>query len=300
MKTANIAGEVNCVVTFNLFSSLLLCIVFSHPLRCEAQQAAVRQKPVMSPRQFAIPPAAQQTPNKTAGQVAPQQGAAQTITQAPATPVAGDITRPSVASVSTQKQLPLAKTNNIIFTDHMGGMVFSSGTEDIRVMILPHADGPHPPNEKLWTDARTCVPCGIYLVSPGPERFIGNNIPGSVIVNLGKLPEGEIIFAIKTIDGYTFLNGGADRNLDKTVHAFTRTFALGAVQVWFEDSAANGDRRDNDMDDVAIQLTGGVRGSGKWAELQRALDHQSAQHASGKQAAEKGGARNAPETANPQ
>src|SRR5262249_15561357 len=146
-----------------------------------------------------------------------------------------------------------AKTNKIVFSDVMGGRVFSSGTEDILLTILPHSSGPHPPREKLWTDARTTVSSRICLVSPGSERFIGNNIPGGVSVNLGKLPAGEIIFAIKTIDGFTFQNGGADRNPDNVIHAFTRTFAAGQVQVWFEDSAVNGGRRDNDMDDVAIR-----------------------------------------------
>jgi hypothetical protein len=51
-------------------------------------------------------------------------------------------------------------------------------------------------------------------------------------------------------------------------HAFTRTFLAGPVQVWFEDSA-NGGRSDHDNDDVAFELSGGVRGSGPWAELRK-------------------------------
>jgi len=282
MKTVNIAGKDNLAATF---SSLLLCIVFSHPLWCEAQQTGLRQKPIAPPRQFAVP-------------TAPKQGAIQTGAQAPAPPVTGDITRPSAAPASAQRQLPPAKTNSVVFTDQMGGKVFSSGTEDIRARILPQFKGPPPPGQRLWTEAHTTIDnSGIYLVSPGPERFIGYNTPGNVTVNLGKLPEGEIIFAIKTYDGFTFQTGGADRNPDNLVHAFTRTFALGPVEVWFEDAAGpfHTGRSDRDMDDIAIQLTGGVRGSGKWAELQRAVDEQSAR----KQVAEKSGVRNAPETAKP-
>jgi hypothetical protein len=299
MKAANIAGKNNWAVAFSLFSKLMLCIVFSHPLWCAAQQTAVRQKPIASPRQFAIPPAPPKSPNQTAGPFAQQQGGTQTGTQAAATPVAGDITRPSTAPASPQTQLLPGKTNNVTFTDRLGGSVFSSGTEDIRVSIL--LNGSHDPRYGvLWTQATTVIPCDIYLVSPGPERFIGHNKPGGGTMNLGKLPEGEIIFAIKTYDGYTFLNGGADRNSDKVVHAFTRTFPSGQVEIWFEDSAANGDRRDNDMDDVAIRLSGGVRGSGPWADLQRAVDQQSAQQAASRPATEKGAARPPPETTKPQ
>jgi len=297
MKSANIPAKDNLAPTFSLVSRLLLFITFSHPLWCDAQQTGLRQKPIASPRQFAPPTARQQAPNQTAAPASPQ-GALQNGTQAGATPVAGDITRPSAAPVSAQKQLPPAKTNSVAFTDVMGGTIFSSGTEDIQVSILPYA-GHDSTYGILWREACTIIPCDIYLVSPGPERFIGHNHPGGGSMNLGKLPKGEIIFAIKTFDGYTFLNGGADRNPDKVVHAFTRTLPTGRVQVWFEDSAANGGRRDNDMDDVAIQLSGGVRGSGPWADLQRAVDQQSAQKAAGKQAAEKPGVRNALETAKP-
>jgi hypothetical protein len=44
------------------------------------------------------------------------------------------------------------------------------------------------------------------------------------------------------------------------------------------------------MDDIGLQLTGGVRGSGPWAELQKAADEQ---------AAGKRGTRNTSETAKP-
>ncbi len=273
---------------------LLLCIVFSHPLWCGAQQAGLRQKPsYTAPRQFSQPAAPRQAPNQAPTQPAPQQGATQTGTQAGAAPPAGDSTRSSTATASPQTHLPTGKTNNVAFTDQLGGMLYSSGTEDIHVRILPN--GPHPPWETVWMFATTWVHSDIYLVSPGPERFIGHNIPGGGSMNLGKLPEGEIIFAIKTYDGFTFQNGGADRNPDLAVHAFTRTFALGPVEVWFEDSALNSGRCDHDMDDVAIQLTGGVRGNGPWAELQKAVDAQSA----GKQGAGKRDVQNAPQTAKP-
>lgn len=292
MKTANLAGKDNLAATFSLVSRLLLCIVFSHPLWCEAQQTGLRQKP-NGPRQFGQPVAPEPVSNQTAVQPAPQQGVTQTGTQAVTTPDAGDITRPGTATASPQTHLAPGQTNNIVFTDRLGGIVFSSGTEDIHVTILPN--GSHLPiYGVLWKEACTTIQgTGIYLVSPGPERFIGYNYPGGGSMNLGKLPAGEIIFAIKTLDGFTFLNGGADRNPDNVVHAFTRTFPNGQVEVWFEDSAVNGGRRDNDMDDVAIRLSGGVRGSGPWADLQRAVDE------AGKQAAEKRDARNAPETPKP-
>src|ERR1043165_3046823 len=179
MKTAKIAGKDNSANTSGLFSGLLLCIVCSHPLWCDAQQTGLRQKPIASPRQFAPPTAPQQTPNQTAGQAAAQQGATQSGTQAGATPIAGDITRPSAAPISAQKQLPPGKTNNVVFSDLMGGKVFSSGTEDIRARILPN--GGHPPYGQRWTEASTTIEnIGIYLVSPGPERFIGYNTPGNV------------------------------------------------------------------------------------------------------------------------
>jgi hypothetical protein len=287
MNTANIRGKVYLDATCSVFSRLLLCIVLSHPLWCEAQQNGPRQKPKTMPRQFSQPATG---PNQSAGEAALQQGVNQTGTQPAASPVAGDVSRASPAPATAQTQLASAKTNKVIFTDQMGGTVFSSGTEDVLLTILPHSSGPHPPGEKLWTDARTTVNSSIYLVSPGPERFIGNNVPGGVSMNLGKLPAGEIIFAIKTFDGFTFQNGGADRNFDNVIHAFTRTFPAGQVEVWFEDSAVNGGRRDNDMDDVAIRLSGGVRGSGPWADLQKIVDQQSAGNRD---------LRNAPATAKP-
>jgi hypothetical protein len=44
------------------------------------------------------------------------------------------------------------------------------------------------------------------------------------------------------------------------------------------------------MDDIGLRLSGGVRGNGQWAELQKAADEQ----ATGKR-----GAGNAPKTAKP-
>jgi hypothetical protein len=164
MKTASIGGKASSDATLNSFSRLMLCIAFLHPLWCEAQQTGVRQKPKAPPMQIGQPavasrPAASQALNQAAAPAALQQGANQVGTQAAGTPVAGDVTRASTAPASAQTQLPPVK-NQVVFSDRMGGMVYSTGAEDIHLWILPNARGPRP---LAKSSGRTLAPGSIAV-----------------------------------------------------------------------------------------------------------------------------------------
>lgn len=105
-------------------------------------------------------------------------------------------------------------------------------------------------NDSSFTD-------GIYLLSPGPERFLASNRQIGRTLNLGVLPAGEIIFGIKTPEGNTFQTGDPNRNPDHLAHAKVKFFRIsGAVELWFEDLP--GQESDFDYNDAVIWLRGGV------------------------------------------
>ena len=143
-----------------------------------------------------------------------------------------------------------------------GGSVYSSGTEDVVVRVLT-TDTIRPlPRKQIENglDPQT-IASGIYLLSPGPARFIATPEQKGIAINLGTLPPGELIFAIKVPDhdGY-FETGDATRNLDKLDHVRVRTFKSGPPEIWFEDAPGpkGTGRSDRDFDDLAISVSGGV------------------------------------------
>jgi len=97
-------------------------------------------------------------------------------------------------------------------------------------------------------------------------------------VNLGKLPAGEIIFAIRTPEGNFFKTGDGSRNGDRKPHAIVKTFISGAIQVWFEDQAGGGlPASDRDCNDAVFELTGGVADNNAVADLTKIIKEQQGQ-----------------------
>jgi len=248
-------------------TKFIFCVALLQALSCGAQLAGMGQKTKTRPSSSPIisggtqPTAgAQQTVGTQPTGSVQSTGGVQTTVGTQAAPAGGGNLQGHGTVLSPQQtQLAAPRLTNS-FVDHFGGKVYSTGTADIQLTIWPSTPGPLPPRLK-WTQARSWVKCGVYLVSPGPERFLGDNIPGGVSVNLGKMPAGELIFAIKTYDGYTLKTGDATRNPDTLVHAFTRMFSSsGMIQVWFEDAPGpiHTGRSDRDFDDICIQLSGGV------------------------------------------
>jgi hypothetical protein len=241
----------------------VFCIALLQALYCGAQGIGQKIKPRPSPSPVVSgtqPTASTQQAAGTqpTGRIQATGGAATTAgTQAAS---AGSINLQGNGALpgSQQAQL-LARRLTTNFVDRLGGKVYSTSTEDIQLTIWPSTPGT-PPLPSRWLQAHTPFKSAVYLVSPGPERFLGDNIPGNVSVNLGKIPAGELIFAIKTFDGSTLATGDAKRNRDKLMHAFTRRFSSGAIQIWFEDAPGplHTGRSDWDLDDVCIQLSGGV------------------------------------------
>lgn len=104
----------------------------------------------------------------------------------------------------------------------------------------------------------TPVEWGHAVVTETGNRLIGTSgSPRAVTVNLGKLPAGEVIFAVGgwklgttavagpggqrrvTHDGgggYVFKAGPADRNPDQVAHALVQPLPGGVLEVSFEDT----------------------------------------------------------------
>lgn len=190
----------------------------------------------------------------------------------------------------TQAQTRPAPTPGFVevdtWTERLGGAVFSTGTDDIIVRIRSEKDlsptsaiGERRLMPSPWTS-------GIYLVSPAPGRYLGSNREGGKELNLGKMPPGELIFAVTTTDGYTLRSGDAARNIDGLFHAITRTYRSGIVEVWFEDAPGplrwKGGRSDRNFTDAVIQLRGGVSDTGAVADLLKVIKEQ---HGDARQAA---------------
>jgi hypothetical protein len=145
----------------------------------------------------------------------------------------------------------------------MGGRIFSTGTEDIKVKIISLTARTSPRNTigGRLTDqpVESAFNNGIYLFSPAPEHFIGFSRQHGRVVNLGKLPAGELIFGIKTPQNYRFQTGAASKNPDHVPHAIVKSFVSGTMEVWFEDEAGvRLPASDRDFNDAVIELSGGI------------------------------------------
>ena len=164
-------------------------------------------------------------------------------------------------------------------TPNVGGMVYSTGTDDIiltvlsptgwgetktvvvngRALVLPN------PNISAFAD-------GIYILSPGPVRWVASNRQHGRRVNLGKLPPGEVVFAICTLPlSNVFRTGDGSRNPDQLPHAVVKTFRAGPIEVWFEDLPGDRSQSDRDFNDCVFQLSGGVSGSNEVADLLKTI-----------------------------
>lgn len=167
----------------------------------------------------------------------------------------------------------------------VGGNVFSTGTDDVLLKVLTPSDLPYPPevvdvfvggqrirlpnpNISAYTDE-------ICIVAPGPARTLASNRQYARVINLGKLPPGEIVFAIRTADGNFFKTGEASRNPDGRPHAIVKSFRSGVMQVWFEDQAGpRSAMSDLDCNDAAFELSGGVSENNAVAELTKVIKEQ--------------------------
>jgi hypothetical protein len=218
-------------------------------------------------------------PAKSSGQAASAPAAATTqkallaqpaATATPQQPsaVAGQTVAVNPGSVSTN-QVSAAPTALIDFGHPvLGGRVFSTGTENVVLKVLTPSGLPYPeeaittviggqrvrlpnPNVSAYID-------NICIVSPGPARVLASNRQYDRTINLGKLPPGEIIFAVKTPSGF-FKTGEGSRNADGQAHAIVKTFSSGVIQMWFEDqSGSRLPASDRDYNDAVFELSGGV------------------------------------------
>jgi len=175
------------------------------------------------------------------------------------------IVSPGETGLSRTTTSPGATVQTVDYGEFVyGGSVYSSGTEDVIVRVLTSLTiRPLPPQQKglkQGLDDRT-ISSGVYLLSPGPARFVASQKHAGTAINLGTLPPGELIFGIKVpdYDGY-FESGNASRNLDKLDHVRVRTFKSGPPEIWFEDAPGpkGTGRSDRDFDDFAISVSGGV------------------------------------------
>lgn len=187
---------------------------------------------------------------------------AQTCPLRPAPPVSTQ--RPTTAtrsaSIGTLQPGPTGLVREDNGTDNLGASVYSTGNEDVIVKILPCLSG-------FNND--------VYLLSPGPERAIASNRANGRVVNLGKLPAGEIVFGVRTPEKKLFQVGDGTRNPDGLPHAFVKTFKSGVLQVRFEDlSGPKGRRSDRDFNDAVFQLSGGVADNSAVADLLKMIKEQ--------------------------
>ena len=169
------------------------------------------------------------------------------------------------APIVSAAELPVQYDSGV---DRLGGRLYSTGRQNVLVTIL------NPSSQRAPMTGRhegSPLNSEIYLINQGREIFIGKSKQAGKVVNLGKLPQGELVFAIKTIDQVMLRSGdGAknpdSKNPDKLLHAFTRTFNSGAIQILFEDELGPKNKpglsrmapSDRDFDDVVIQLSGDV------------------------------------------
>ncbi len=165
----------------------------------------------------------------------------------------------------------------------VGGRVYSTGADDVILKVLTPAELPYPPEviDTRINGVRVLLPNPnvsayvdeIAIAAPSPARVIATNKQYDRTVNLGRLPAGEIIFAIRTPDNF-FKTGEGSRNTDGRPHAIVKTFLSGVMQVWFEDQAGTGVPNDWDCNDAVFQLSGGVADNNAVAELTKVIKGQ--------------------------
>jgi hypothetical protein len=156
----------------------------------------------------------------------------------------------------------------------LGGGVYSTGTDEIIVKIVHPVSLPGNGKQQRPL-VESAFRNGIYLLSATGDRFIGLSSDTREI-NLGRLPVGELIFAIKTPEGNVFKTGPASRNPDQLEHAVTKTYVslateLSRIEVWFEDLYGSKGQSDRDFNDAAIQLKGGVANNNAVADLLKTI-----------------------------
>ena len=199
------------------------------------------------------------------------------------------ILQPTIPNRTSAQTLPAATAGLVevdTWTERLGGAIYSTGADDVIVRIRSEQDA----SPTIAIGDRRLMPSpwtsGIYLVSAASSRYIGSNREGGKELNLGKLPPGELIFAVTTTDGYTLRTGDAPRNIDGLFHAITRTYRSGMIEVWFEDAPGplhwKGGRSDRNFTDAVIQLRGGVSDTGAVADLLKVIKEQ---HGEARQAA---------------
>jgi len=181
--------------------------------------------------------------------------------------------------VATQK-LDGAKSSPMpgdVGTDHLGGRVYSTGTEDIILKILSAKDIRDQALKKnRASSGEGGFDSAIWLSAAGRDRLVGSGHDGGKTVNLGKIPPCELVFSIKTPQRHTFRTGEAANNPDNQPHAVLRSFKSGMLQVWFEDTLIpkGSGKSDRDFNDTVLQLTGGVVDNGAVVELLRVIREQ--------------------------
>ena len=224
---------------------LVVTALLSHGAVKAGQSIPARQT---APPQVGTVQSRSTTPRPpTAAQTAPVQ------TQTPATPL---------ESVRGQTEtVPAARVETVDYGNFkLGGTVFSTGTEDVIVRILDSTLVRTLPLGHRQVDLSP-FNAGVYLLSPGPARFIGSNKQAGNTINLGTLPAGELIFGLSVPEYNSyFQTGDASRNLDKLDHVIFRTFKSGPMELWFEDALGpkGTGRSDRDFNDLVLSVSGGV------------------------------------------
>jgi hypothetical protein len=160
----------------------------------------------------------------------------------------------------------------------LGGSVYSTGTEDVIVRVLNSALVCPVPRGHNWPDLSP-FNNGLYLLSPGPARFIAFNTQAGTTINLGKLPPGELVFGLR-VNEYNcyFQTGDISRNPDRLDHVSKRTFKSDdLVELWFEDALGpkGTGRSDRDFNDIVISVSGGID-NGAMADLAQSIQQQPA------------------------
>ncbi|HZM03958.1 MAG TPA: hypothetical protein VFC44_13180 [Candidatus Saccharimonadales bacterium] len=136
-------------------------------------------------------------------------------------------------------------------------------------MTQPTSESVHVPNSIFPSGPKGGVPSKVYLLAPGPQRFIANWNQYGTTVHLGKLPPGEIILALRTCDNYTLCAGDSKKNPDHLVHAVVRSYLSGTIQVWFEDAPGpkGTGRSDRNFTDAVLELRGDASDSSSVVDL---------------------------------
>ena len=231
--------------------------------------------------------------NITAGPAAPTPRTSQATLGVPSAR-----SQPTAQPAKAAAQHPMIQSGAAVATNHtivpvdtglsvLGGYVYSTGSDDIILKVLTPAELPYPPervttivnrqrfsvpnpNVSAWIDE-------IAIIEPGPARALATNKQYNRTMNLGRLPAGEVVFAIRTPDGL-FKTGEGARNPDGQPHAVVKTFASGIMQVWFEDQAGSKlPATDRDFNDAVFQLSGGVANNNAVAELTKVIKEQQGQ-----------------------